>query len=314
MVRQKGFSLTIPVGKRITTAIGYAGLAPVLILAPPLRRDAFTGHHLRQALGILAMGVLLLAAFLVAVAIFSFWLVQDRAIYEDFHGEAWLLFVFRKLAVAWAVFPAFGAVTALAARSWQLPLATFLGENSYIRRGTTALCLGMALLLGALASVGIYTSQQTPDTGPAPVYVLYDNTLGLPRPLFALGFRPLLRAGDKAYGAGQAVLAPLTEPNLTDALEHGRFVFLGAHGKARGLLLEGKWCPPERAAAMAKNSALAFVYLASCDGGAQADAWRDALAPAEVKTYNRLTAVVEHLLWVWFRGPGIVRETAQEAG
>jgi hypothetical protein len=293
-------------------AAGYLGAAPIWLLLPMSRRDEFLRHHMRQALGILTLGFLLLAVFLLAVAIFSYWLVQDRAIYEDYHGEAWLLFVFRKLALAWAVFPVFGALTALAARCWFLPLATYLGENRLVRRATALWSIALAAALLTTGSTGLYMARHTPTQGAVPVHVLYDNTLGFPRSLFAFGFCPLLRAAEAAHGQGNVVLAPLTEESLVEALQHGRFIFLGAHGKARGLLLEGKWFPPERAAAMAKNPGLAYIYLASCDGGAQADSWRDALAPAEVHTYNRLTAVAEHILWIWRRGPAIVRATAGE--
>lgn len=308
----KAGSLTITPGKRIWAALGYTGAVSVLWFIPAVRRDEFLRHHARQALGVTALGLLLLGAFLVAVAVFSYWLVQDRAVYEEYHGEAWLLFVFRKLALAWAVFPAFGALTALAARRWYLPGATCLGECRACRRATAILALTLAIAFLAAGGVGLYTAWITPAQGEVPVYVLYDNALDFPRPLFALGFRPLLRAGETAHGKGQVVLAPLTEASLVEALQHGRFIFLGAHGKARGLLLEGQWFPPARAAAMTKNPDLAYVYLASCDGGAQADSWRDALAPAEVHTFNRLSAVAEHLLWIWLRGPGIVRATALE--
>ena len=35
--------------------------------------------------------------------------------------------------------------------------------------------------------------------------------------------------------------------------------------------------------------------------------------PAEVKTYNRLTAVVEHLWWIWREGPRRIRALAVES-
>jgi hypothetical protein len=53
---------------------------------------------------------------------------------------------------------------------------------------------------------------------------------------------------------------------------------------------------------------LRFVYNSSCDGGRKAEAWGRALAPAEVRTFDRLSAVAEHVLWLWSEAPRRVRE------
>jgi hypothetical protein len=50
------------------------------------------------------------------------------------------------------------------------------------------------------------------------------------------------------------------------------------------------------------------VYNSACDSGSKAGEWEQALAPAEVRTFGRLSAVIEHLLWLWSEGPRRVRE------
>jgi hypothetical protein len=50
------------------------------------------------------------------------------------------------------------------------------------------------------------------------------------------------------------------------------------------------------------------VYNSACDGGEKAREWEQALAPAEVRTIGRLSAVAEHQLWLWTDAPRRIRE------
>ena len=52
---------------------------------------------------------------------------------------------------------------------------------------------------------------------------------------------------------------------------------------------------------------LQLVYITACDGGRNAAGWRAALAPAEVTTFDRLSAVLEHVWLLWLVAPGKVR-------
>lgn len=52
---------------------------------------------------------------------------------------------------------------------------------------------------------------------------------------------------------------------------------------------------------------LRFLYNAACDSGRKNDAWRASFAPAEVKTFDRLSLVVEHWHWAWFTAPRLIR-------
>jgi hypothetical protein len=63
-----------------------------------------------------------------------------------------------------------------------------------------------------------------------------------------------------------------------------------------------------QATLLAPGEDLQFVYVTACDGGSKAAEWEQALAPAEVRTFGRLSAVLEHLLWLWSDGPRRVRE------
>ncbi len=52
---------------------------------------------------------------------------------------------------------------------------------------------------------------------------------------------------------------------------------------------------------------LQLVYLAACDGGKKAAEWNVMFAPARVISFDRLSAVAEHIYWLWVRGPREIR-------
>ena len=91
-----------------------------------------------------------------------------------------------------------------------------------------------------------------------------------------------------------------------------RFIYLGTHGTGRGLMLKEGWFTPKDLEAVAINPDLRFVYMSGCDSGQQRDGWVAAFAPAEVITYDRLSAVLEHAWWLWFRGPDKLREIRKD--
>lgn len=302
--------MAVPWTQRIGALAFYAGLAPLCWPFQRRRREAFTEHHFLQAAGCWVLFAMLTLAFMLSVGALSLLLVQHRFLYENYQAEGWLLFTFRKLYLAWAVFPLFGAGLALAGRDAALPVITPLGGFTWSRRLGLGFLLALYLAAAGLGGVAVCAARLAPAQGPAPVYMLYDNTAQFPRWLFALGFYPVSRAAVDRYGPGSAVVAELTEDHLAEALRHGRYVFLAAHGTENGLLVERRWFPPGRVGPLEKNPGLSFVYLASCDSGAQAAAWREAFAPAAVKTYDRLTAVAEHVFWLWRTGPATLRRIA----
>jgi hypothetical protein len=153
--------------------------------------------------------------------------------------------------------------------------------------------------------------------------------------VFNLGFYRVALAATARWGRGSVVVAPLDERRLRLALRHGRFVFLACHGRGGVVETRSLWVAPPPAApggtarclclarregegcgpwvALAAGQDLQVVYNTACDGGSSAGAWQAALAPAEVKTFDRLSAVAEHVAWLWFVGPARVREIKEPA-
>lgn len=295
-------------GRRAAALVSYLGLGPIVYY--PLKRgeDSYSKFHIAQAAALWFVFWVLFGAFLVGAGVMSYMLVFQRDIYQGALHERTFLNFFRRSVLVWAVFLAFGAGSALMGRSFELPVVSFLAQRHRIVGVSLAIQGLVLLLLSTLCPYVAYTAASVRgDQGAADVVLLYEDVDRYPRWLFTSAYYPLTRAAQERFGAENVAVRKLSQESLAEAVRSARFVFVGSHGKAEGLLLDNKWFPPDGVAAMHKSDRLEFVYLASCDSGAQADAWRAAFAPAEVVTYDRLTAVAEHVWWLWTEGPRRVK-------
>jgi len=53
---------------------------------------------------------------------------------------------------------------------------------------------------------------------------------------------------------------------------------------------------------------LQFVYLSQCYGGRKSAEWQQALAPAEIVTFDRLSTDLEALWWLLVEAPQRLQE------
>ena len=51
---------------------------------------------------------------------------------------------------------------------------------------------------------------------------------------------------------------------------------------------------------------LRYVYFAACYAGLLDSDWETALYPAQVQSFDRLSFVDEHFLWVWQKGAKVI--------
>ena len=299
--------------ERVRATGGYLGLLPLFCLVPRWRSSAFLGHHYRQTAILFGMLLTLIGLLAVAMVLLSYVLVSHREFYEHTRLEVHVLGIFRKLFLAWGVFWAFGLGMALLGAERRMPLVHRLAGKD---RAVQAACAGLgALYLSALAllPVAIHASSLVPASRESgSVYMVYEDNGIFPRWMFALAFYPMARAAEGTYGEGSAVLLKISPETVAKALAGGRLVFVGSHGTSKGLMLHDQWLLPKDLAALPKNKDLKFVYLTGCDSGEQRGSWLAALAPADVVTYDRLSASLEHVWWLWFRGPDKVRAVHAE--
>ena len=117
-------------------------------------------------------------------------------------------------------------------------------------------------------------------------------------------------------------------------MKHGKLVFLACHGREGNITTSNLWIvphpfltddrepanhgvfvtvrenddPEQEWIALSTGKSTRLVYITGCDSGAKARLWEAAFAPAEVKTFDRLSTVAEHIVWLWVDGPERVRE------
>ncbi len=300
-------------GLRGLAFAAYVGVAPWMWFRKKTDLHPFLDLHRRQALGIAVLGTGVALFFLFTVLVSSYSLVHLRSVYEILHLELWLLWLSRKLFLCWLVFWLYGAGLALVGSGTPLPVVWRIAKRNRWMNSMAATLLAMYALAATTTALVFYAEGYVrSDEKPGKVYMVYEDAKVFPRWIFVLGFFPIARAAHDAFGQDSAVLLPLSRPNIARALNEGRFVFLGTHGGKEGILMDARYyVPPTDIGALGGNPGLKFVYLTCCDSGAQKDAWERAFAPARVITYNRLTAVAEHAWWLWFEGPGIVRQLGQ---
>ena len=294
--------------ERIAAGVGYAGLAPVLGATRLRRERPFVDFHHGQALAVWLVALVILALYIVFSLFLSWLLVFQRDWYEGTWVEPTLLAFVRRAFLCWLVVVAFAVFWALRGSWAPVPLLGRLANFQWARRLAS---VGTVLLLitGVVtASASVHAASLTRNSAvPADAYLLFDDMGFVPHWLFDLGFYPIARAATEKWGDDSVVVAPLTPDALAQAFRHGRFVFVLSHGTDQGLYTTKFRIAPQRAAPLGTGDGLQYVYLTGCDNGAIAAEWERVLAPAHVVTYNRLSAWIEHIYWLLFKGAGVVR-------
>lgn len=287
----------------------YLGTAPFFVFSRRRRHNAFIHHHYTQAMGLILLGLFFLSLSVLLVLVISCLMVYYRPLYDAIHPEALLRSLMRKLFIVWATIWLFALLLSLMGSRRPVLLVHWLGTR---KRLALAAAISVWMLYAAAAASAILAFQSSRmlrnDGSPGSAYLLYEDNDRFPRWLFALGFRRCAVAAREKWGEDSVLMLKLTDHSLARALREGRFVFVGSHGTAQGLLTKEGFIEPGHVLAMTKNPALQFVYLAGCDSGAQRATWDNAFHPATVVTYDRLTAVLEHIWWLWKRGPEIIRQ------
>ncbi len=314
---------------RLVAAAFYLGLTPFLAWTRRCREDPFVRHHAAQALALLLVAATTGAVGLLLSLGWAWVIVAHREVIEvlpygfDWGISAGVLLI---LALFWVL----GLLTALAGSSRPLPLLGRLAVRPRIRRIGFVVNYACWAFAGLVAGLSLHASSLCRAEGPAPVYVLYDDMGVAPRWLFHLGAYRIALAARARWGDGSVSVAPLEPPHLEQALRHGRMVVLLCHGRDGKIIKEDfvaeastqalmgpggpcRWvcvCDPRGGdwLWLTAGEDLRLVYITACDGGRDASHWQEALRPAEVVTFDRLSAMLEHVWWLWLVAPGRVRD------
>lgn len=296
-----------PWSSRLLGGAWYLCLGPLLSLVGRWRRDVYICHHRQQAL----ITVSLLC--LVALALPTYFAIEVYLVrhYSQPQMPDPAITFLPGLGL-WGLLSVVGIVMSLAGSTRSIPLVGRLGRSQWL---TTLAWLGNSILLGIFVLVvglAIHASWLArEDAVPAPVYYLYDNrdhaflgTWG--QKLFC--YR-ISRVAQERWGPGSVVVAPITGENLRIAIAHGRFVVLISHGSSGAIrTIDNMNAWPDASGGPVAGKDRQLVYISACCGGEKTAEWRQVLAPAEVVTFDRLSAGGEHLWWLWFEAPDRLKE------
>lgn len=299
---------TASVRDRMLASALYLGLAPFLRRAAVARMTSFVRQHFAQSLVAFAtLGILLLLASLF-VAVEAYLMVYHREICES--GIPNLFGSFSSIVAGLVVLYAWGPglLQAVRGRNRKIAGISWLCGHSKVvafGRVTGALLIFLGLLL---ATTTLHACTLTRPHGlPAKAYMLYDDLGYVPGWIFDLGFYRMSVAATQRWGPGSVIIDSLTAQSFVEALRYSRVVFIASHGVNGSILCGGALISPCEDVAQAVNSDIRLVYIAACDAGQEAAAWERVLAPAKVVTFDRLSAVVEHIWWLWTTGPRELR-------
>ncbi len=294
--------------ERTLALLCYLGVVPAALYCKKKHPSDYCTLHAKQALvlfGFLAIIVVLLA---VLVLLLSYGMVHHRQLVERWPSEVWLLSLGRKLLIVWAVFWGYAVVRAVRGSAVPVPYLSRALRSRWLPNTGAIFVVSLVVIAVVMCPIVVRAHTLTTEREEAgKVFVVYDDLGRFPRFLFSFAVYPITRSAVARHGHDSVVMAPMTRTAIKTALTQGTFVIIASHGTAQGLLLEEGYFTPDDVPPLHDHTPLQFVYLAGCDSGAQRQAWETALYPATVKTYDRLTPVIEHLWWFWIEGPKHVR-------
>jgi len=161
--------------------------------------------------------------------------------------------------------------------------------------------LGLQIVTGATLTMVVLTRLLTLHPAPdAPVHVLYDPA-SAPRAVYEFGLAPLVFTARTHFGPGSVRIAPLDRQSLLEARRRGQMVLVLSHGCPGGLWTERSCLRPHELPPARRGPHR--VYLSGCRTGLAEKRWRSVLAATEITSFPRVSAVPEHLVWLWSSAP-----------
>lgn len=294
---------------RLVAASFYCGAPPLAALLQGWRGNPYLEHHYRQALCVILAFLAVSGGSLLTWTILSVLLVSHREWYVASGIDPIMIAAIRRSFIVWLAVWLVSTGWALTGSWGIIPLLGRLARWDRLMRVTLVAASILAVAVLTVSAAGVHAHFLTrADTAPAKAYMLYDDLEFFPRWLFTLGFYPITVTATAKWGGDSVVVAPFTPDNLAKAIEDGSFIFVSSHGNKKGLFKKEVKITPADAAPHGVSSDLQYVYLTGCESGTLAREWKQALAPAEVVTFDRLSTILEHIIWLVFRGAGKIAE------
>lgn len=309
----------------------YLGFAPILWLRGiEQHKNDYLQHHYRHSLAISLLAFFILAATAVTDALgYIYATMVWKPGPDELDALGWLVGIFdwtgNFIMLAWVSAWVIGILGAWRGRTPRIPVLSGLTQRAGWMKFSLGWSIAVRVGLILLVVIAAHGSALAANPGPSPqVYILYTTggyipTESLwasytpPRWTFSLFFFPIVFAASEKWGGGSVVIEPLSDVTFKDAIRTGKFVFVASHGGMEAGSFSYAFDPyqglsPSDLQPGDAGSQLRYVYFAACYAGYLEAEWKQALAPANVQTFARISYVEEHFVWVWLRGAKTVLE------
>jgi len=310
---------------RLLSAACYFGLSPILCASGVNNhKNCYLSYHVQYSLMLSLLLFWFVATFaLTGILIYLTGSLDERsplvwlARIIDYINTA----IFLICLVAWGV----GIFSAWAGRIPYLPILSKIAAHKGWMKFSlywTVFVQACFTLLIFIALHGAFLAR--PSSTPAQTYILYTQGGYIPLPQWyesytpprwtmSLFFYPIVLASNQHWGSGSVAIQPLSDTFFREAIHNGRFVFVASHGGMEPGSFTSSYVPyksflPSDVMPGDTGSQLRYVYFAACDAGSLKADWEKVLSPAQVQTFDRISYVHEHFLWVWTKGAKIVHE------
>ena len=303
----------------------YFGFAPFLWLRgiEHRKKDALYQHY-RYSLAISLLFFFILVATAITDAlgyIYATRILNPSP--DELDSMRWFIFIFdwggNFIALGWILTWALGLVSAIRGRVPHFPVLSGLTEYSEWMKFSLGWSIAFRVGLILLVILAAHGSLLAANPGMSPqVYILYTTggyipteelwaSYTPPRWTINLFFYPIIAAATSRWGKGSVAIEPLSDVTFKEAIRTGKFVFVASHGGREAGGFSYAFDPyqgflPSNLHAGDAGQQLRYVYFAACYAGYLESEWRQVLAPAEVKTFARISYVEEHFMWVWLKG------------
>ncbi|MEW6400652.1 MAG: hypothetical protein AB1649_02570 [Chloroflexota bacterium] len=310
----------------------YFGLAPFLWFSGVMhQRNRFLNHHITHGLAF-SFTVLAVALFGSLIDSLGYWYVIDLwqpTLAEYFANTPYqvssmiLTYGSALILVLWIIAWLVSLIGARRGRTPHIPLISWIASRPRVLNVAVYWSLLVELFLLILIGLGLDSVRLTnsmPEKGK--VYVLYTvggylpvpglyETYTPPRWMITTAFYPLVQAGLERYGEGSVSILPLSEETFNTAIQNGRLIFVASHGGMSPGAFTISNVPfreykPTDVDPVRVGERLQYVYFAGCYTGNMESEWRQVLDVETANMFGRLSTVEEHMLWVWFKSPGII--------
>ena len=311
-------------GERLKSLLFYTGFIPLFpsLLFRRTKNDGLANEYANALAVSFVQTLTLIAALLIwifgfyAVAQFSPRSLETLRIGNLFILVYPALFLLLVGIIIWLIY----TVAAVSGFKIKIPLVTKLSKNRRILILSYFINISLVLIL-CLILAGIFHSNklaQHPQK-PAKVYMLYDDMGFVPHWVFPFGFYQIQREAIKKWGHDQVSIVPISNESVQEAIQNATMIFFSVHGDwsfgefagtfhfANEARDEFYGYGPDQIEKMGVGENLKFVYLAQCNGGVLADEWPQAFAPAMIKSFDRISLYPEHIFWLWYKLPRILR-------